>query len=174
VGELDGKRVLLVIPHHGFREEELEQPRRALTRAGAKVEVASSSLAPAEGMNGGQAFPDLLYCAAKAEEYQGVVFVGGVGASEFFADRTAHELARAALAQGAVLGAICFAGSTLAAAGLLEGRQATAFPSREAHLREHGAAWTGEAVTADGGVVTGRGPEDAPAFAAALVAALAS
>jgi len=174
MGRLAGRRALLIVAHAGFREEELDLPRRALEAAGAEVAVASSATAPASGMGGGQAFPDLLYCAARPADYDAVVFVGGTGAAEFFPDRTAHGLAREALAQGKVVGAICFAGSILAEAGLLEGRRATAFPSRRPHLEARGAVWTGAPATTDGDLVTGRGPEDAQAFADALVAAVAA
>ena len=70
MGRLDGKRILMVIAHHGYREEELEQPLRALRSEGAEVSVASSSLSPATGMNGGTTIPDLLYCAARVGDYQ--------------------------------------------------------------------------------------------------------
>lgn len=163
---------LLVIAHQGYREEELELPRRALEAAGVVVAIASSSLAPARGMQGGTTQPDLLYCAARPEDYAAVVFVGGYGAAEYFPDRTAHQLAREALKAGRVLGAICYGGSVLAEAGLLAGRRATAWPGREGHLREKGAVWSGSAVEVDGAIVTGRGPEDAQAFADALVAAI--
>ncbi|MCO5170144.1 MAG: DJ-1/PfpI family protein [Planctomycetes bacterium] len=171
-GSLDGARAVLVVAHHGYREEELEAPRGALEAAGALVRVASSSLAPATGMSGGRAEPDLLYCAVRPDDVDALVFVGGVGAAEFFHDRAAHRLAREALQAGKVVGALCYASSILAEAGLLEGRPATGWPSREAHLRARGAAWTGAAVTVDGRVVTGRGPEDADAFARALVGAM--
>ena len=161
-----------MIAHQGYRDEELELPRRALEAAGVEVRVASSSLAPAQGMQGGTVQPDLLYCAARPEDYAALVFVGGYGAAEYFPDRTAHQLAREALRQGRVLGAICYGSSVLAEAGLLEGRRATGWPGREAHLRERGAVWSGAAVEVDGALVTGRGPEEAQAFADALVAAL--
>lgn len=173
-GRLQGKRVALVVAHRDYREEELDVPRAALLAEGALVRVASSSLAPATGMGGGRVQPDVLYCALRVEELDGLVFVGGVGAAEYFPDRTAHRLAREALQGGKALGAICYASSVLAEAGALEGRSATGWPTREEHLRAKGAAWTGAPVTVSGRVVTGRGPEEAAAFASALVEALAS
>lgn len=169
-GSLPGARALLVIAHDGFREEELEAPRRALEAAGARVRVASSSLGPARGAGGGQATPDVLYCAVRPDDLDLLVFVGGEGAAEYFFDHTAHRLAREALQAGKLVGAQGYASSILAEAGLLEGRPATAWPTREAHLRARGAAFTGAPVTVDGRVITGRGPHDAPAFAQALVA----
>jgi protease I len=169
---LTGKRAVLVIAHSGYREEELDEPRRALERAGAHVRVASSSLGAAHGMSGGTCEPDLLYSAIQLDDLDALVFVGGTGASEYFPDRTAHRLAREAAQQEKVLGAICFASSTLANAGVLEGLQATGFPSREAHLRSKGVVYTGDPVTTTGRIVTGRGPEDARAFGDALVEAL--
>jgi protease I len=136
------------------------------------VRLASSSLAPATGMGGGQRLPEVLYCAVRPADLDALVFVGGTGAVEYFHDRTAHRLAREALQEGKVVGALCYASSVLAEAGLLDGRPATGWPSREAHVRERGGVWTGAPVEVAGRVVTGRGPDDAPAFARALVDAV--
>jgi protease I len=172
VRPLEGRSVLFVIAHRGFRDEELLVPRRIIEEAGARVAVASSALGPASGMMGAEVEPDLLYSAARAKEWDGLVLVGGVGATEYFPDRTAHRLARDAVAEGKVVGAICYAGSILAEAGVLDGRSATAFPTRKDHLLSKGAKFTGEAVTRDGRVVTASGPEAAEAFGRALVEAL--
>lgn len=168
----EARRAVLVIAHHGYREEELERPRAALAKAGVEVEVVSSALAPARGMHDGTCYPDRLVGAVRVDELDALVFVGGNGATEYFEDRAVHRLAREALESGRVVGAICFASSILANAGLLEGRDATGFPSREPHLVARGARYTGAPVEVSGGLVTGRGPEDAEAFAQALVAAL--
>jgi len=174
VGSLDGKTVALVVAHRGFRETELLEPRARLERDGASVLIASSSTAPAQGMEGGECYPDVLYSALQATRLDGLVFVGGTGAAEYFADRTAHRLIGDAVEAGKVVGGICFAASTLANAGVLEGRPATCAPAREAHLRSRGAVVTGAPVTVSERVVTGRGPDDAQAFADALASALAA
>ncbi len=166
------RRAVLVLPHHGYREEELDAPRQALEAAGVTCELASWSLAPAAGMHGGSALPDRLVGSVDPSRLEALVFVGGSGAALLFEDRAAHRLAREAARQGKVLGAICDAGSILASAGLLEGRAATAAPGREAHLRARGALWTGAPVTVTGRIVTARGPEQAQDFGAALVALL--
>jgi protease I len=173
MGRLSGKRVVLVVAHHGYRDEELEAPRAALAAEGAEVVVVSSSLAPALGMRGGRCDPDRLYSAVKARDLDALVFVGGLGASEYFDDLTAHRLAQDALREGKLVGAICVAVSVLAEAGLLDGLTVAGHASRAAHLAARGARWTDEPVRANGPIVTARGPEDADAFARALVAALA-
>lgn len=169
---LEGRSVLFVIAHRSFRDEELLVPRRIIEEAGARTQVASSALGPASGMLGAEVEPDLLYSAAKAKDWDAVVFVGGAGATEFFPDRTAHRLARDIIEEGRVLGAICYGSSTLAEAGVLEGRKATAFPTRKDHLIAKGAKFTGEPVTRDGRIVTANGPEAADAFGRALVEAI--
>jgi protease I len=166
------KRVVLVIAHSGYCEQELEAPLAALKRAKIEVEVASSSLAPATGMGGTTHTLDLLYSAVDPVACDALVFVGGTGASEYFHDRTAHALARAALEGGRLVGAICYGPSILANAGVLEARRATCDPSRALHLRAKGVEVVDEPVVLDGALLTGRGPDDAEAFAKALVEAL--
>jgi len=66
---------------------------------------------------------------------------------------------------GKVIGAICIAPSILANAGILSGKYATCFHSEEENLKKKGARVTGELVTQDSTLVTGRGPEAAQEFA---------
>jgi len=166
------RRAVFVVASRGFRDEELLEPRAALEAAGVKTLVASSALGAAEGMLGASVPVDLLYTAIRLDELDALVFVGGEGAAEYWDDRAAHRLAREAQAQGKVLGAICFAPSTLANAGLLEGRRATCFATRRGHLQAKGALVAPEPVVRDGKLVTGEGPQAATAFGAALVEVL--
>lgn len=166
-------QVLMVIPPEQFRDEEYEHPKRVLEAAGIRVTTASTRAGRCIGKLGMIAEADLALRDVADAEYDGIVFVGGGGASVFFDDERAHEVARAFLASGRAVAAICIAPSTLARAGLLSGRRATAFPSQENDLVAHGALWTGADIEVDGLVITANGPAAAEAFGNAIVTALA-
>jgi len=172
MADLSGKSVLMVIAHQGFRDEEYEQPRHMLEAAGARVTVASSSLAPAQGMLGATARPDILVGTADPTAFDAVIFVGGSGASEYWDNASAHVLARDAYQAGKVVAAICIAPVTLARTKLLRGKRATAFHSVRDHLEAEGAHVTDARVERDGTLITASGPEAAAHFGEALVAAL--
>ena len=174
MGRLTGKRIVLVIAKSKFRDEEYAEPRKLLEREGATVTVASSSLALADGMLGMKVKPDVLLGDVQEKDYDGVVFVGGGGAKEYFDDPVAHRLAREFFEHGKLTSAICIAPATLAHAGLLKGKKATSFPSSEGALRSHGAVVTKDDVVTDGVIVTGVGPEAARKFGAKLVDVLSS
>ena len=169
---LEGKKILMIIAKSKFRDEEYLEPRKELESAGAAITVASSSLDTAEGMLGLKVKPDLLIGSVKEEDFDGIVFVGGGGAREYFDSPVAHKLAQGFHGHGKLTSAICIAPATLANAGILKGKKATAFPSSEASLRSHGAVVTGEPVAIDGNIVTGVGPEAAKQFGKKLVEVL--
>lgn len=170
---LAGKRVLMVIAPDRFRDEEYREPRAVIEEGGGQVTVASASPAVARGMLGLHVRPDATLDQVRASDYDAVVFVGGSGASRYWDDPAAHALARDALALGKVVGAICIAPVTLANAGLLKGRRATAWPAERGRLEAAGAVYTGNPVEEDGRIVTANGPQAARAFGEALARALA-
>lgn len=170
--DLSGKDVLMVIASKNFRDEEYREPAEMLAHAKAGVDIASSSKETAEGMLGMKVTPDLLLSEVDVSKYAAVIFVGGSGASEYFDDPTAHKIATDAAEQGVLLCAICIAPSTLANAGLLEGRKATCFSSRAEHLKSKRANVVDEGVVRDGNIITADGPESAKAFGKEIVEAL--
>jgi protease I len=170
--KLTGKKILMVIAKSRFRDEEYLEPRKALESAGAAVTVASSSLEVAIGMLGMKVKPDVLLNEAKEADYDGIVFVGGGGAAEYFDSPVAHKLAQSFFGRGKLTSAICIAPATLANAGVLKGKRATSFPSSEAALKAKGAVLTKADVVADANVVTGVGPEAAKRFGEKLVEVL--
>ncbi len=166
------KRVLMVIASDQFRDEEYQKPRAILEASGAKVTVASSSLKEATGMLGLKVKPDILLGDAKMEQFDAVVFVGGMGATEYWDNSTAHALARKAFEAGKPTTAICLAPMTLANAGLLKGKRATIWKDAAGDFKTKGVVYTGKPVEQDGQLITGSGPDAAEAFGKALVEAL--
>jgi protease I len=173
MSSLSGKNVLLIIAPSNFRDEELFDTKTELEKAGAATTIASKQTGTITGMLGGTAKATLSLSAVKASDFDAVVFVGGSGASAYFNDSTAQKIAKDAAAQGKVLAAICIAPSILANAGLLQGKDATAFSSESGNLQSKGANYTGQAVTVDGKIITANGPAAAKQFGKEIVKALA-
>src|SRR5687767_7085274 len=94
--KLDGKKVLMVIPHTQFRDEEFFEPKKILEDEGAKVVVASTSIRACRGMKGGVAQAEITIADAKADDFAAVVLCGGTSVPEFFwNDKKLQELVTA-------------------------------------------------------------------------------
>ena len=167
-----GKRVLMIIAHRDFRDEEFQEPKEVLEKNGFQVEVASSSTTQAIGMFGLEYKPDLLLSEVKVEDYCIIAFIGGAGSREYWEDKKAHEITRQSVTSGKVLGAICIAPVILANAGILNGKRATVFQSVANQLTSKGAQYTGKAVERDGLIITASGPSAAKDFGSTLIEAL--
>lgn len=165
----EGKKVVMIIARQQFRDEELRDPKSVLEQAGARVQVASSTLDESQGMLGMKVRPDLLVDSLQVADYDAVIFVGGVGAQEYWANSTAHMIAKRALDSGKVLGAICIAPVTLANAGVLAGKRATVWSSEREKLESVGVQYTGADVEVDGKVITASGPQAAEEFGKSIV-----
>ncbi len=170
--DLTGKKILMVVAPRDFRDEEFFEPKDVFDATGAEVTVSSKGVMEATGLLGGKARVDKDLSEVKASDFDAVVFIGGGGASVYFDDPVALNLAKSSFVAGKVVAAICIAPTILAKAEVLNGRRATSFASEKDNLETAGATYTGEAVTVDGKVITARGPEAAKEFGRAIVTAL--
>jgi protease I len=159
------RNILFILPPGRFRDEEYSIPRSFFEKGGARVTVASSSVSTMTGMLGARVAPDVSVDAVDPLQFDAVLLVGGVGSSKFWHNHSVHRIVTSAHAAGAVVSAICLAPVTLANAGLLSGKRATAYPSAEGLLKWKGATFTGEPVETAGNIVTANGPEAANEFA---------
>ena len=169
---LEGKRVVMIIAEKDFRDEELLEPESILDDQGAIVTVASTTMDSVWGMQGTGIHPDMLVSEIQPEDWDAVVFVGGVGASQYWDDSTAHAIAKGALDGGKIVGAICIAPVTLANAGILQGKKATCWQSEADKLKARGAEYTGADVERDGKIITASSPDAAISFGLKLSEAL--
>lgn len=175
VGEmpsLEGKSVLVVLAPEDFRDEEFLEPKAVLESKKATITVSSKGVKAAKGKLGASANIDKDIMAVNADDYDAVVFIGGPGASVYFEDTTALDLAKEAHEKGKVVAAICIAPSILANAGILEGKKATCFSSEASNLEAQGASYTGKDVEVDGNIITASGPAAAKKFGEAIARAI--
>ncbi|MCM8791974.1 MAG: DJ-1/PfpI family protein [Candidatus Omnitrophica bacterium] len=162
--EVGMKKILMIIAANGFRDEELLKPKEIFEKNGFSVIVASTSLQVATGMLGAKIKPDILISDVNIDDYEAIVFVGGVGASCYWQDSLAHRIAQDAYNKGKIVSAICIAPVTLANAGLLSGKKATVWESEAGQLKKKGALYTGKSVEKDGRIITASGPFAAEEF----------
>ena len=161
------KKVLVVIAQQGYQDRELAGVREALEEAGFAIVLASKEAGSCYGTFGGREVARLALRDVRVPDYDRIVFIGGPGAEQFVEDTEAHAVARAVVEAKKPLGAICIAPTILAAADLLKGKRTTVWDSGHHQidfLTKHGAVYSGEAVTIDGLIVTGNGPDVAKQF----------
>ncbi|RLJ07598.1 MAG: hypothetical protein DRP12_01950 [Candidatus Aenigmatarchaeota archaeon] len=166
-------KILLVIAPEGFRDEEYFDTKAVLEAAGVETETASKTPGEKQGMLGGKAKAELGLGDVKPEDYDGIVWVGGVGAQVYFDDERALELAKSFYQAGKLVAAICIAPVILANAGLLKGRKATCWNGKfREMLLQAGADFQEQDVVRDGKLVTANGPHAAKSFAEEILKAL--
>jgi protease I len=170
---LKGMRVA-VLAADGFEQVELTQPRDALTRHGAEVEVVSLRRGSIQGMNllvpGRKVDVDRTVETADAGEYDALLIPGGFVNPDLLrqSDR-ALSFVRMFERAGKPIGVICHGPWVLISAGLVQGRRLASWPGIQDDVRNAGGAWEDEAVVHDRNWVSSRGPQDLPAFNEALV-----
>ena len=168
----DAKKAVLIIASSKFRDEELFETKDTLEQAQIQTTVASSRTGSVRGMLGGKAEATLAIQQLDVNDYDAIIFVGGIGAKEYFDDAVALDIARQANAKGKVLAAICIAPAVLANAGLLDGVKATCYESERMRLKKAGADYTGSDVERDGLIITGSGPAAAKEFGQTIAQAI--
>jgi protease I len=169
MSKLQGKKILMIIASQNFRDEELFKPRELFIKEGMEVILASSSLETSRGMLGETAKPDILIGEVKVEEFDVIIFVGGMGSSEYWDDPVAREIVKKTVSLDKLICAICIAPVTLANTGILDGKKATVFRSEVKAIKKKGAIYTAKAVEVDGNIITAEGPQAAEEFGKTII-----
>lgn len=163
------KKMVFVVAPEVFRDEEYIEPKTILEKAGVEVVTASTVVGEIYGKIKIKAQSQMLFGNIKVEDFDGIFFVGGMGSSVYFEDKTAHKIAKDFYDSGKLVSAICIAPVILAKAGLLKNKRATVFPDGADILIQNGANYTAKEVEVDGKIVTGNGPQAAKSFAEELL-----
>ncbi len=165
-------KVLLVIAKNKFRDEELFISKEVLEKKGYSVDIASSSKGTCSGMLGHNIEVDMRLEDVKVLDYKALIFVGGIGAQEYWASKTAHKIIKEAYRGGKIIAAICIAPVILARAGILNNKRATVSPWAKDELTAFGAIYTANGIEIDGNIITADGPGATVGFVDRVVQAL--
>lgn len=155
---LKTKKAVFIVARENFRDEELFEIKRVLEAASVQTTIASTRVGVIRGMLGNIAEASILVDELKVDDYDAIIFVGGTGAVEYFANPVALNIAREAAYKGKVLAAIGIAPTILANAGVLTGIRATSYLSERERLQLAGAQYTGNPVERDRFIITASGP----------------
>jgi protease I len=169
-------KLLVVIAPERFRDEELFEPLAVFDKAGIGYAIASVKPGTCRGMLGGTCEAALDLAQVRAEDYDGIVVIGGAGSPEFlWGHSRLHALVAGFAGAGKVVSAICLSPVVLARAGVLQGKKATVFRTADsvAEMRKGGTDLRVDPVVVDGRFITANGPAAARRFGLEVVSALA-
>jgi len=171
--ELQGLQVAFLATD-GVEQVELQQPREAMERAGARTELISLRPGSIQAMRhddkGDRFDVDRTVGEADPDDYDALVLPGGVANPDRLRRVPAvQRFVRAFFEAKKPVAAICHAPWTLIDAGVAAGRRLTSWPSLQADLRNAGATWVDEEAVLDGNLLTSRGPKDLPVFVARAI-----
>jgi len=165
---LDGLRVA-VVATDGFEEVELTEPVRVLKEAGAKVDIVSLKDGNIQAMNHAdktiRVKVDRSLDEIVAGSYDAAMLPGGaLNADRMRIEPKLRQFLRSLDEAGKPIAAICHAPWELISAGLVGGRNLTAYHTIRDDIENAGGTYRDQEVLVDGNWVTSRQPSDLPAF----------
>lgn len=162
----------LILVANGFEDLTLFLPWYRLREEGVDVRLASPLMHALTGQRGYRVEPDTPIHEINPAEYDLLVIPGGPAAERLRLREEAVDVTRTFAQDGMRVAAIGHGPQLLISAGVLDGRVVTCDPGIRDDVRAAGAFYRDEAVVRDGTLLTGRGPDDLPAFCQQLVGGL--
>ena len=160
-------KVIYIIAHTNFRDEEYFAPKKILENKGIGVVTASTELTPAIGKLGGQAEINLTLDQINPADYDAIILAGGHGAINYINDPVINRLLNEFKMQNKLIAAICIAPAILAQAGILKDKKFTLHP--EGNDVIFPLVPEKQDVVVDGNLITANGPKAATEFGLAIL-----
>lgn len=161
-------QVIMFVANNEFQDEEFNAVKEELESADIGVKIVAPEMDECHGVNGTVVEPDFTSDEVNADDFFGIIYIGGPGTDKLLDHTGAHVLAKTFNVNKKVVAAICWAPAILAKAGVLQGKKATVWSGAKGDLVEGGAQYTAEHVTIDGNIITADGPDSAVAFGQAV------
>jgi protease I len=170
---LKGLKVAILV-ENGFEQVELTEPRKALDQAGAETRIVSPQSSRVRAWNlteWGDKFPvDVALDEARPDDFDALHLPGGVMNPDLLRMQPrAVAFVKAFFDAGKPVSVICHGPWTIIQAGAARGRRIASWPSLKTDLQNAGAEWVDQEAVVDGNLVSGRKPDDIPAFNKAML-----
>jgi protease I len=162
----------LILAADGFEDLTLFLPWYRLLEEEVAVTVAGPFLHALTGQHGYTVEPDIAIQEVNPAEFDLLLIPDGPAAERLRLREEAVDVARTFIEDGQKVALIGHGAQLLISAGALDGRRVTCAPGIRDDVRAAGAIYCDEAAVTDGTLLTGRGPDDLPAFAQALLVLL--
>jgi len=167
-----------VIATDGVEESELLDPVQALQNEGAVVEILSLKAGPIQCFRhldqGAKVTAAKAVKEANAGDYDALLLPGGaLNADALRMDNHVRRFVQSIDKEKKPMAIICHAPWILISAGIAKGRTLTSYHTIEDNIRNAGGHWVDREVACDFNWVTGRQPDDLPAFIPAMLSTFA-
>jgi protease I len=153
----------LILIANGFEDLSLFLPWYRLREEGVEVVLASPLMSAVVGLHGYRVEPDVPVHEISPSEYDLLVIPDGP-ANEILRVREEVVAVVRTFVQESRVAAIGHGSQLLISAGAVDGKTVTCSPGIRDDVRSAGATYRDEATVNDGNLLTGRGPDDLPAF----------
>lgn len=163
------KKVLFILPHHDFYDEEYFNLREELEAQGFDVNVASTHSSEAQGRFRRIVVPDCLIESVTAGDYDVYVVIGGEGAKELYHHEILQTLIRNIVAERKQLVLFDEAVMVLYYTGIINNRRVTAPEHLKSDLEAGGAYFTAKEIEEDDVVITALDHKSVPHVAKSIV-----
>lgn len=166
--ELEGMRIA-ILATDGFEEVELTEPKKALEKAGAEVDVISDHQGEIQGFKhhdkAGKVRVNRTLDEAGPNEYSGFMLPGGaLNADQARMNEKIRYFIREMDRARKPIAAICHAPWELISADVVRGRKLTSWATIQDDIRNAGGLWENRDAVIDQNWLTSRGPHDLPSF----------
>ncbi|WP_214103876.1 DJ-1/PfpI family protein [Acrocarpospora catenulata] len=115
---------------------------------------------------------DLAFVDVQPREYKALVVPGGRAPEYIRNNPVCREIVRHFADSGKPIAALCHGPLVLAAAGVLKGRECSAYPACAPDVEQAGAVWMDSPAHVEGNLVTGRAWPDHPEWMRAFMKVL--
>ena len=166
---MNNNSILYFLPARYFNEEEFFITKSLLEKNNFKSFTASDTWDMCEGMNGKKFKPDLRLENINANNFIGIVLIGGSGAKDYRNNSRLHKILNDFNKTNKLIAAICIAPAILAAAGLLNGKSATCFSEVKQDLVKPDIDYKDLPVVISKNIITANGPKASIEFAESIL-----